>query len=73
MKIASAKLNKEYIVIDIEKNDTQALKKICSLGILPGLKIKIVQKQPMIIFEVFNSRFAIDNELADKIIVKETN
>ncbi|KAA0257793.1 ferrous iron transport protein A [Deferribacter autotrophicus] len=71
MRLNDAKVNKEYIVVEIDKNDKDALKKICSLGILPGLNMKVIQKKPMIIFEVFHSRFAIDKELADKIIIKE--
>ncbi|MGA1861760.1 FeoA family protein [Deferribacter thermophilus] len=71
MKLIDACENKNYIVTEIDKSDSSALKKICSIGILPGLKLKILQKKPMIIFEVFNSSFAVDNELATKIIVKE--
>ncbi|MGA1846250.1 FeoA family protein [Deferribacter abyssi] len=71
MKLKDAKINKGYIVVEINKKDKDAFKKICSLGILPGLNIKVIQKTPMIIFEVFHSRFAIDNELADNIHIKE--
>jgi len=53
-----------------DKKDKNAFKKICSLGILPGVEVAIIQKTPTIVFQVYNGIFAIDSYLGDKINVK---
>lgn len=73
MNLNSAKLNKYYIVEMIDNNDHEAMKKLLSMGILPGTELKVIQKKPLIIFDVYNSRFAIDKYLGEKIYVKEGN
>lgn len=70
IRLSEAQVGEKYTVIKIDSSDKEALKKICSLGILPGLNIEINQISPMIIFSIFNSRFAIDHNLASKIILK---
>jgi Fe2+ transport system protein FeoA len=73
VNLNNAKLNELYIVEMIDKDDKDAMKKLLSMGILPGIEIKVMQKKPVIVFEVYNSRFAIDEYLGEKIYVKESN
>ncbi len=70
MRLSEAVVGQKYTIVKIDYSDKNALKKICSLGILPGLEVEITQVSPMIIFSIFNSRFAIDDYLASKIILK---
>jgi len=70
LKLTIADLNKTYLVESIDKKDKNAFKKICSLGILPGVEVAIIQKTPSIVFQVYNGIFAIDSYLGDKINVK---
>jgi Fe2+ transport system protein FeoA len=49
------------------------MKKLLSMGILPGTELKVLQKKPTIVFEVYHSRFAIDNSLGEKVYVTKNH
>ncbi|MCX8083604.1 MAG: ferrous iron transport protein A [Calditerrivibrio sp.] len=70
MKLTDGKINNIYIVESIDQQDKEALNKISSMGLLPGTELILIQKKPILIFKVYNSRFAIDNYLGEKIYVK---
>jgi DtxR family Mn-dependent transcriptional regulator len=53
----------------INTQDSQVLKKLISMGILPGNEIKLLHRFPSFVFEMNNSNFAIDKELAENIYV----
>jgi DtxR family Mn-dependent transcriptional regulator len=40
------------------------------MGVLPGLEIKLKQKQPSIVFNVGYSEFAVDEDMAKDIYIK---
>jgi len=73
MNLIEAKLNETYIVESIDSKDDNAMKKLLSMGILPGTELKILQKKPTIVFEVYHSRFAIDNSLGEKVYVTKNH
>jgi len=70
MRLIDGKINNIYIVESIEVSDKDALNKISSMGILPGTELILLQKKPTLVFKVYNSRFAIDNFLGEKIYVR---
>lgn len=70
MKLTECKRGQIYIVESLDISDKEALNKISAMGILPGTEIIVLQKKPCIIFQVYNSKFAIDNFLGDKINVR---
>lgn len=70
MKLTDCNLNCIYIVESIDLSDKDSLSKISSMGILPGTEIILLQKKPTLLFQVYNSRFAIDNYLGEKINVR---
>lgn len=70
MKLTEGKINNIYIVESIETDDKDALNKISSMGILPGIELILLQKKPSLVFKVYNSRFAIDDYLGEKIYVR---
>jgi Fe2+ transport system protein FeoA len=53
----------------INTQDKEVLKKLISMGIQPGIKIKLLHRFPSFVFEVGNSCFAVDKELAENIYV----
>ncbi|UCC95247.1 MAG: metal-dependent transcriptional regulator [Candidatus Omnitrophota bacterium] len=53
----------------INTQDTQTLKRLISMGILPGNQIKLLHRFPSFVFEMGNSNFAIDKDLAENIYV----
>ncbi|MEC9491350.1 FeoA family protein [Flexistipes sp.] len=71
IKLIEAVIGEKYIVEGIDKDDPSILRKLCSMGILPGVEVIVRRKQPTIIFEVYHSRFAVDKLIGDKIYVKQ--
>ena len=51
-------------------NDEGRLHKLMAMGALPGLRIAMIQKFPSYVFQVGQSQFAIDKELAEGIYVR---
>jgi Fe2+ transport system protein FeoA len=62
--------NETAVVYDINREDISVLKKILMMGLLPGVKIKLIRNFPSYLYEIYNSRFVIDKELASKITVE---
>lgn len=73
MNLNDAKVKETYIVEHIDSSDVESMKKLLTMGILPGTELTILQKNPAIIFEVYHSRFAIDKKLGGKVYVKKNN
>lgn len=73
MKLFDAELNINYVVEKIAIDNFDDTKKILSMGILPGTEITVLQKKPTIVFEVYHSRFTIDNYLGGMIHVRKNN
>ena len=61
---------KVFEVIDIDKSDPRALNKLLAFGLLPGRKIELVKKKPIILVKSGLTLIALDRELAQKIYVK---
>ena len=61
---------KVFEVIDIDKSDPRALNKFLAFGLLPGRKIELVKKKPIILVKSGLTLIALDRELAQKIYVK---
>ncbi|MCL4439503.1 MAG: ferrous iron transport protein A [Firmicutes bacterium] len=52
----------------ISTKDTRVLKKM-TMGILPGMTVKVLQKTPSVVFKVGNTILAVDNNIANCIEV----
>ena len=53
----------------INTQDKDILKKLISMGVLPGNQIRLLHRFPSFVFEMNNSSFAIDKDLAENIFV----
>jgi len=51
-------------------NDSGRLNKLMAMGVLPGLSITMVQKFPSYVFQIGQSQFAVDQELAEGVYVR---
>jgi DtxR family Mn-dependent transcriptional regulator len=51
-------------------NDPRRLNKLMAMGVLPGLSITMVQKFPSYVFQIGQSQFAVDKELAEGVYVR---
>ncbi len=54
----------------LHSKDSANLNKLISMGILPGMQISLVQKFPSYIFQVSQTQFSVDTELARDIYVR---
>ena len=54
----------------IHSNDKDKLQKMMAMGILPGIEISLLQSFPSFLFQIGNSQFAVDEAIADEIIVR---
>jgi DtxR family Mn-dependent transcriptional regulator len=53
----------------INTQDSEALKKLIAMGMLPGNQITLLHRFPSYVFEMGKSHFAIDKDLAENIYV----
>lgn len=51
-------------------NDKERLHKLMAMGTLPGLPITMMQKFPSYVFQIGQSQFAIDQEMAEGIYIR---
>jgi DtxR family Mn-dependent transcriptional regulator len=54
-------------------NDKKRLNKLIAMGVLPGLRITMLQKFPSYVFQIEQSQFAIDKGMAEGIYVRVEN
>jgi DtxR family Mn-dependent transcriptional regulator len=51
-------------------DDEARLHKLIAMGALPGLRLALIQKFPSYIFQVGQSQFAVDKEMAGGIFIR---
>ena len=54
----------------IHTKDDKKLQKLMAMGVLPGMAISLIQSFPSYVFQIGQSQFAIDTELAECIFVR---
>lgn len=52
--------------------DEDAVRKILSLGIIPGDSLEVLATWPTVVFELGSTSYALDSELAGRILVTPT-
>ncbi|MBI5144454.1 MAG: metal-dependent transcriptional regulator [Candidatus Omnitrophica bacterium] len=62
--------NQRGRVAYIHTKDPKKLQKLMSMGILPGMPVSLIQKFPSYVFQIGQSQFAVDKELAEAIFVR---
>jgi len=67
--LTELKVGESGKVAYLHTQDKAALKKLIAIGALPGIKVKLIQKSPSFVFEVGNSQFAVDKEMASQIYI----
>lgn len=54
----------------LQTKDASQMQKLISIGAIPGVSIALMQKFPSYVFQIGNTQFAIDKELASAIYVR---
>ncbi|HHV34166.1 MAG TPA: ferrous iron transport protein A [Syntrophomonadaceae bacterium] len=59
----------EAVISQIDTSDQGTLNKIMALGILPGIRVTMIQRYPTFVFQVGNTRVTADENLVNKILI----
>ncbi|MDJ0510137.1 MAG: FeoA family protein [Crocosphaera sp.] len=66
------KESEKGVITKFRKNDVNLLRKLISIGIMPGLNITLEQKFPSYIIKIGGTRVALDRSIAKAIYVRKT-
>ncbi len=61
----------EAVISRIDTGNPRTLNKIMALGILPGMKVTMIQKYPSFVFQVGNTRVTADENMVNDILVQK--
>lgn len=70
--LVNLRVNQKAKVAYIHTRDRKKLEKIMAMGVLPGMAITLIQNFPSYVFQIGQSQFAIDKDLAEFIFVRIT-
>jgi len=70
ISLARLEAGQKGTVAYIHTNDRSRLQKFMAMGVLPGMNVALIQKFPSYVFQVGQSQFAIDKELAEGVYVR---
>ncbi len=68
--LADLKPKQKGSVAYIHTKDDKKLQKLMAMGVLPGMAISLIQSFPSYVFQIGQSQFAIDKDLAECIFVR---
>lgn len=69
MALSEMKKGQKGKIAYVHTSDREMLRKIMAIGALPGLAVMLLQQFPSPVFQIGESQFAVDKELADRIRV----
>ena len=69
LNLSELEPQQEGIIADLNTSDKNILKKLMSMGILPGMPLKVVQTFPSYVFKVGYTQLAVDINIAKAILV----
>jgi Fe2+ transport system protein FeoA len=58
------------IIVRVDSTSTERLVKLSSLGVMPGVRVELVQRHPATVLRIAETTIAIDGEVADEILVE---
>ncbi|MBI5700152.1 ferrous iron transport protein A [Candidatus Saganbacteria bacterium] len=70
LPLVELKCGQKGKIASVHTKNHEALKKLMAMGILPGIKINLIQKFPSYVFQLGQSQYAVDKELAECILVR---
>jgi Fe2+ transport system protein FeoA len=60
------------MIVRIATTDAQRVVKLSSLGVMPGVRVTLVQRRPAVVLRITETSIALDGEVADDILVEST-
>ena len=58
------------IIVRIASTAPERLVKLSSLGVMPGVRVTLVQRNPAVVLQIAQTSIALDGEVADDILVE---
>ncbi|HEU5359948.1 MAG TPA: metal-dependent transcriptional regulator [Candidatus Deferrimicrobiaceae bacterium] len=71
-RLSDAVLSEEVRIVFITPKSRRRLEKLSSLGIVPGSRMRLLQKNPSFVLEIGETTVAVDKDITDEIYVKRT-
>lgn len=72
MRLTDASLGATVRIVFITPRSRKRLEKLSSLGIVPGSRIRLLQRNPSFVLEIGQTTIAVDRDITDEIYVKPT-
>ena len=67
--LSSMEPKKAGKISSLETKNVGILQKLIAMGILPGMPVTLLRRSPSYLFEVDQTRYAVDREVANHIFV----
>lgn len=67
--IVGLKKSQKGIIAELITENENILRKLMSMGVLPGLTIEVIQTYPAYVFKIGHTQIAVDKEIASAILV----
>jgi Fe2+ transport system protein FeoA len=58
------------IIVRITSTAPERLVKLSSLGVMPGVRVTLLQRSPAVVLQIAETAIALDGEVADAILVE---
>ena len=68
--LSEARPDAEGVIAYLRTRDSREVQKLMAMGVLPGTRIKLLQRFPSFVFQIGFSQFTVDRELADAVLVR---
>lgn len=69
MKLTELKRGQSCTVAELDTGDERILRKLMSMGILPGMSLKMLLTYPSYVFQIGYTQVAVDKTVASAIMV----
>lgn len=69
ISVTNLKKGEEGVIIELNTKNTNTLRKLMAMGIMPGMNLKMIQTFPSYVFQVGYTQVAVDKEIASVIII----
>jgi DtxR family Mn-dependent transcriptional regulator len=69
-RLSDAVLSEGIRIVFITPKSRKRLEKLSALGIVPGSRIRLLQRNPSFVLEIGETTVAVDKEITDEIYVK---
>ena len=67
--LSALRAGESGIIVRIVSTAPERLVKLSSLGVMPGVRVTLVQRHPAVVLQIAETSIALDREVADDILV----